>query len=259
MSLCLHAGANAIDRAALSLLPLPAARGARHVVRPFIEDVEMIDMFLRDEGYSIVEEAFGVRDDKNGMPADFFGVLTVDSKYSPAGTKDFALQIGIRGSYAQNIPRQMVAGQTIFCCDNMSFTGEIKIGTKQTTNVGQRMPILLREAVRRIPSFAQHQITRVDAYKGRSMTQRSGDATLVECVRRGIMPASNLPRALEYWDAPEHDEHLERGQRTAYTLYNSVTEALKQQSGKANVHQLVDRTVPLTAMFDEGVGLQMFQ
>lgn len=72
MSLMLHAGAAAIDRAALATLPLPQARGSRHVVRPFIEDVELIDGFLRNEGYVIADEAFGVKTGKDDMPTQFF-------------------------------------------------------------------------------------------------------------------------------------------------------------------------------------------
>lgn len=90
------------------------------------------------------------------------------------------------------------------------------------------------------------------------MQQRSGDAVLIECVRRGILNPSQIGKALEYWDAPEHAEHTDRGQRTAFTLYNSVTEALKQQSGKPNILPLWERTIPLTALFDEGVGLTTF-
>ena len=262
MGLMLHAGAAAINRDQLAALPLPAALGPRHVVRPFISDVELVDQFLRDEGYIITDEAFGVRNDKHDMPADFFGVLSVaparSGEYIPAGTADFAMQIGIRGSYAQNFTRGIAVGNTIFCCDNMAFSGEITVGTKQTLNVGDRLPGLLRDAVARIPAFAEHQITRFDAYKGRPMQQRSGDAILIECVRRGILNPSQIGKALEYWDAPEHAEHTDRGQRTAFTLYNSVTEALKQPSGKSNIMPLWERTIPLTALFDEGVGLATF-
>lgn len=262
MSLCLHAGAKAINRDALAALPLPAPLGKRHAIRPFIEDVELIDGFLRNEGYIIADEAFGVRNDKNDMPADFFGVLTVaparEGEYIPAGTADFSLQIGVRGSYAQTMTRAICVGNTVFCCDNMAFSSEIVVGTKQTTNCANRLPQLLADAVARIPAFAEHQIARFDAYKGRPMQQRSGDALLIECVRRGILCPSQIGKALAYWDAPEHAEHLERGQRTAFTLYNSVTEALKQPSGKPNVLPLWERTLPLTALFDEGVGLAMF-
>ncbi len=263
MSLMLHAGANAIDRAALAVLPLPAPQGPRHVIRPFIEDVELIDGFLHNEGYIIKDEAFGVRNDKDNLPADFFGVLTIEpareGEYIPAGTADFNLQIGIRGSYAQKMSRAIAVGNTVFCCDNMAFSGEIKVATKQTLNVANRIPNLLRDAVARIPAFAEHQIKRFDAYKARPVQQRSGDALLIECVRRGILCPSQIGKALEYWDAPVHVEgHTDRGQRTAFTLYNSVTEALKQPSGKPNILPLWERTIPLTALFDEGVGLATF-
>jgi hypothetical protein len=262
MSLCLHAGAQAIDRIALAALPVPAPLGPRHAIRPFIADVELIDTYLGRNGYIISDEAFGVRNDKNDVPADFFGVLTVaparEGEYIPAGTADFSLQIGIRGSYAQTMSRAICVGNRVFCCDNMAFSSEIVVGTKQTLNVANRLPQLLADAVARIPAFAQHQIDRFDAYKNKRVADRAGDALLVECVRRAILNPSQIGKAIEYWDAPEHPEHLERGQRTAYTLYNAVTEALKQPSGKSNILPLWERTIPLTALFDEGVGLDTF-
>lgn len=50
MGLFLHAGANAVNRDQLANLPLPAALGSRHVIRPFIEDVELVSEYLNGVG-----------------------------------------------------------------------------------------------------------------------------------------------------------------------------------------------------------------
>ena len=46
MSLMLHCGASALNRDQLAALPIPAAKGTRHVVRPFVEDVDLIERFF---------------------------------------------------------------------------------------------------------------------------------------------------------------------------------------------------------------------
>lgn len=260
MSLMLHAGAAAIDRAALATLPLPQARGSRHVVRPFIEDVELIDGFLRNEGYVIAEEAFGVKTGKDDMPTQFFGAIEIrpaalEGEYIPAN--DFALTVGIRGSYDQSLPRGLAVGSRVFVCDNLAFSAGVTIATKQTLNIANRIPNLLRDAVARIPAMAEHQNVRFDAYRNYKLSQRAGDAILVECVRRGILNPSNIGQAIAEWDKPKHDEHIADG-RTAWTLFQAVTEAIKPSNAeRAHILGAWNRTVPLTEFLDQGVGLTL--
>ena len=80
MGLMLHAGAHAIDRNALAALPLPEARGSRHVIRPFIEDIELVEHYLGRNGLIIAEEAFGTKVDGKGLPTQFFGAMEVKPK-----------------------------------------------------------------------------------------------------------------------------------------------------------------------------------
>jgi len=150
MGLMLHAGAAAIDRNALALLPLPAAHGARHVVRPFINDVELVDTFLGRNGFVISEEAFGTKTDAKGFPSQFFGVMGIKPKaqegtYIAAGESD---SVGIRGSYDQSLPRGLAVGSRVFVCDNLAFSGSVEVYAKQTTNVGTRIEGLLYDAAR---------------------------------------------------------------------------------------------------------------
>ena len=258
MSLCLHAGAEAINRDALATLPLPAARGPRHVIRPFVEDVELIDGFLRTEGFRIKEEAFGVKTDAKGFPSQFFGALEIrqaalEGEYLPA--EEFALTVGLRGSYDQSLPRGIAVGSRVFVCDNLAFSGEVSVYSKQTTNIGNRIGGLLRDAVAQVPALVEHQNKRFEAYRNYSLSQQKGDAILIECVRRGILNPSNVGQAIKEWDEPRHAEHIADG-RTVWTLFNAVTEAIKPSNPeRAHVLGAWNRTVPLTQYLDRGIGL----
>ena len=261
MSLCLHAGAAAIDRAALATLPIPAARGPRHAVRPFIEDVELIDTFLGRNGFIIAEEAFGVKTDSKGQPSQFFGSLEIKPKvfegeYIPAaGEKDFALTVGIRGSYDQTLPRGLAVGSRVFVCDNLAFSGEVSVYSKQTTNIGARIGGLLESAVGRIPVLAQAQTKRFDAYRNYELSKQKGDAILVECVRLGVLNPSDIGKAIAEWDEPSHGEHIADG-RTVWTLFQAVTEAYKPSNqDRPNVLNAWNRGIPLTEYLDRGIGL----
>lgn len=258
MSLCLHAGAAAINRDALAALPLPAARGPRHVVRPFIEDVELIDTFLGRNGFVIKEEAFGVKTDAKGFPSQFFGAIEIRSKalegdYLPA--EPFALTVGVRGSYDQTLPRGLAVGSRVFVCDNLAFSGEVSVYAKQTTNIGSRIAGLLEAAVGEVPVLADHQARRFDAYRNYELSKVKGDAILVECVRLGILNPSDIGKAIKEWDEPSHPEHAANG-KTVWTLFNAVTESIKPaNTDRAHVLSAWQRTVPLTAFLDKGIGL----
>ena len=261
MGLMLHCGAEHLDRGALAALPLPAARGSRHVVRPFIDDVELVDRFLGDNGFMIASEAFGTKTDAKGFPSQFFGALEIKPRvlegvYLPAGgDKDFALTVGIRGSYDQSLPRGLAVGSRVFVCDYLAFSGEVSVYSKQTTNIAQRIEGLLSDAVSKVPALADMQTARFDAYRNYSLTKAKGDAILIECVRMGVLNACDVGKAIKEWDEPSHPEHAEQG-NTIWKLFNAVTQSIKPANqDRAHLLSAWQRTVPLTKFLDEGIGL----
>jgi hypothetical protein len=247
MSMILHCGAKAITRTELGLLPTPEPMGPRHVVRPFIDDVEMVSDEMKAIGLSITREAFGVTKDAEGMPTRFFGLMELDG----AGDDGFSLMVGLRGSYDQRLPRGLAVGSRVFVCDNLAFGGQIEMHTKQTTNISKRIPVLIRDAVAQIPGAAEEQNARFGAYRAHQVAKRVGDAMLIEMVRRGILMPSHLGRALAEWDKPCHDEHAEDGY-SLWRLHNAVTEALKPANPeRGNVPAVWERTLKMTGMLDD--------
>lgn len=257
MTLCLHAGAHHVSRDQLAQLPIPAARGSRHVVRPFIDDVELVTEYLGNVGLIVKEEAFGVKT-IDGVPAQFFGALEVAPKVLTGeyiGKDDYALTIGLRGSYDQSLPRGLAVGSRVFVCDNLAFSGEVNVHTRQTTFIGDRLPRLLQAAVHQVPALAEHQARRFDAYRDKQLKPRVGDAALIELVRRQVINPSQLGKAIQEWDEPSHKEHAEQG-HSVWRLHNAVTEAIKPANPeRAHILPAWDRTVKLTQFLDECVGL----
>lgn len=75
----------------------------------------------------------------------------------------------------------------MFVCDNLAFSGEIEIRTRQTLNIAQRIPGLMSDAIARILSMAEHQQARFDAYRNVELKPCWGDALLVDMVRHGAL------------------------------------------------------------------------
>lgn len=245
--LMLHCGAHSIARPQLAALPVPGALGPRHVVRPFIEDVELVERELAVWGVGVNDEAFGVTHDGNR----FFGVLEckpLEGDYIPKG--DYSLLVGLRGSYDQSMARGLAVGSRVFVCDNLAFSGEVSVLTRQTTNVAERLPGMLREAVGRIPAMAQHQKARFEQYRLTKLSQRQGDAAMIELVRQQIVNPSQVGRLVREWDEPSHPEHAEDGY-SVWRLFNAVTEAIKPANkDRLAIPSVWERTIPLTNFLD---------
>jgi hypothetical protein len=245
----LHAGAQAMDRNALELLPAPMPLGPRHCPMPFIEDVRLVTQQLAQNGLEVTNEAFGVTL-VDGLPARFFGVMELVSTRT-----SHALVVGLRGSYDQSISRGLAVGSRVFVCDNLAFSGEVTYHTKQTTYIGDRLPRMIADAAMRVPALAAHQEMRFDKYRMTALKPRHGDAAMVELLRLGVLNGHTLPRAVAEWDEPSHPEHAEDG-FSAWRLMNAVTESIKARDPeKPNVLPVWDRTLKLTKFLDEVAGL----
>lgn len=246
MSLMLHAGAEAISRADLMALPAPKPLGPRHNPLPFGTDVELVTRELAGQGLHIEEEQYGVLYTKEGDPARYFGVLELAHEQL-----DHALVVGLRGSYDQSISRGLAVGSRVFVCDNLAFSGEVTFKTKQTTFIEDRLPRMMAEAAIKVPQLAHLQQIRFDKYRQTELRPRAGDAAMIELLRRGVLNANSIQRAVAEWDEPSYAEHAEDGY-SLWRLHNAVTEAIKAKDPeKPNVLPVWDRTIAMTQFFDE--------
>lgn len=251
--LILHCGAQHVTRTELAVLPTPEARGTRHVIRPFIEDVELIHDLMNTQGIAIQDEAYGVLKDQEGIPQRFFGILQV--RLDGINNDQYGLMIGLRGSYDQTLTRALAVGSRVFVCDNLAFSGEINASTRQTTHIADRIPIMLQNAISQIPALAHAQDTRFDAYRNSEITRKEGDALLIEMVRQQALLPSNLGQALHEWDKPSHDEHADQGY-SIWRLQNAVTEAIKPANPeRAAVPTTWIRTRRMTDILDQHLGI----
>lgn len=246
-NLLLHCGAEAMNREDLTELPLPEAQGPRHKPTPFAEFVDVVEEQLREIGLSLNDQAYGATPDGN----KFFGLMEVGDPRT-----DFALTVGLRGSQNQTLARSLAVGSRVFVCDNLAFSGDIRVSTRQTTHMAQRLPKLVASATAQIPRMVETQDRRFDAYRNAGIQPNDGDHLLVEMVRRDILPPSKLGLALREWDEPRHEEHAEQG-HSAWRLYNAVTEAIKPPptSRQANAPGAMNRTQKLTHLIDNELGL----
>jgi len=231
---------NLVTRAQLQEIPTPAPRGAYHQPVPFFDYVELVDTHLKNNGIQLLKEEYCVSKDNE----KFFGMAELKPLEGELITaKDWALTLGLRGSHDMSIPRGLTLGTSVMVCSNLCFHGDLgTFTTKQTINIWERLPQLVREAVSRIPQLAQEQQHTFDSLKNFQLQPRHGDAALVEIHRRGGFTSAELGVAIKEWDRPTYEEHSQDGY-TAWRLLNASTQAIKPRGERVNMELVRQRTM----------------
>lgn len=243
-----------ITRANLADVPTPPAMGARHNPYPFSDYVEQVHHALDLNGLAATQEEYVVGHEGQRL----FGMMKIAPKALEGElitADDWNLTLGLRGSHDQSVARGLTLGSQVIVCSNLMFDGDLgKFNTMQTTNVGARIPGLIRQAVARIPEVAGAMEERYDRYKNFEMKPRWGDAALVEIMRRGGLSPAQLGKAVAEWDRPVHEEHAQYGY-SAWRLMNAATEALKPGGQNTNMNLVQDRTQRVSTFLNEVVGI----
>jgi hypothetical protein len=232
MSLILHRGAKAVTLEELAALPIPKPMGSRHLVRPFHEDVNLLQNLLQQFNNQIVEQRYGVLF-KDEMPSRFFGFMTVTGD-SFSRNNEFSVQIGIRGSYDQSIARKIGIGSRVFVCDNLAMSAEVSFAARQTTGSDKRVLNGLFTIVRdELPQFSQRQLRKFELMKSTPIYHQNAAFLLTTMMLQNVItPTQMKEAATEWWRESEF---------TQWTLYNAVTSALKS----AGEESIWDRSIRL--------------
>lgn len=239
---------NLMTHQQLAQISTPAPRGRFHRPVPFATYVDEVKQAFERAGLKSVQDEFAVSNDGMKM----FGVMEVSPIEGELITSnEWKLLCGVRGSHDQSISRDLTLGSSIMVCSNLCFSGNLgTFHTKQTTHIWDRLPLLIYEAVQRIPEMAQRQELAFERYHNSTMKPRAGDAALAELVRRGALTGAQFAKALQEWDEPSYPEHAEDG-FSIWRLFNASTQALKPTGNNVNHHTIRDRTLIVSGFMDE--------
>lgn len=217
LNLLLHCGANAVNRNDVLNASTPPCT-ATHVPIPHHTLLTEVTDTLRYHNYRVVNEAHALSDDSNR----YFGMLQLETKFV-----DHAIIVGVRNSHDKTFPAAIAAGSGVFVCDNLAFSGEIKIARRHTRFILRDLPRITHRAVSKLHGFYADQDRQFEAYKRCALTDDRARALMVEGVKRGVIGCTHLPRVLAEWETPSHNEFSELN---VWRLFNAVTEVAKAWS-----------------------------
>ncbi len=241
LNLMLHCGSEAVKREELRSVITPKPTHSWCPI-PHHRLLDGVQGMLEFAGLSVVQEAHGLGHGGNR----YFGLLQVANGEQ---AEDYDIVVGVRNSHDKTFPAAVCLGAGVFVCDNLSFSGEVKLARKHTRYINRDLPQLINRAVGLLGDHRRHQETRIAAYKEYEIdTEREAHDIIINALDAGVVPASKVPGVLQEWRSPTHDEFKER---TVWSLFNSFTEVLK---GNARVglyrtqalHGLMDNVCNLT-------------
>jgi hypothetical protein len=224
MTLVVHRGGWSATLVDLASVPVPDPTESYHPV-PYDRFVEEVQLHMPRFGLKIQSSAFALGREGRQM----FGVLTCTNGKA-AG--DYALAIGLRNSYDRSLSVGMVAGTRVFCCDNLAFSGEVKMQRKHTANVFRDLPDLIYRMLSQVSGMRERIAGEVQVMKSHELGAAEADHLIVEAIRRRVLPASWLPKVLSLWEEPKHEEFQPR---TAWSLFNAFTEVQKRLAPRAQM------------------------
>jgi hypothetical protein len=218
-NLMLHRGGKLVTREELEQFKAPPPEGRWYpVVHARVRD--RVRETLDAAGYQIVKEQLAVARDGQ----QFFGVMDLAT---PVSSDKVCLSIGVRNSVNKTFPLGFCAGSRVVVCDNLSFHSELMVRRKHTRFGEQRFNQAIAEAVSKLASFRDEEAKRVEVLQSTELSDVLAESLILRAWERGVILTHQLPRVVEEWRKPSHEEFAGR---TAWSLFNAITAALKERS-----------------------------
>lgn len=239
-NLLLHCGAHNVRREQVFEVSTPESTETWTPI-PHGQLIQTVETTLHASNLTIGGVAHSLTHDG----ARYFGLMEITSEVD---AEDYCWVLGLRNSHDKTFPAGITAGAQVFVCDNLSFSGEVKLARRHTRFIGRDMPLLVECAIGRLLGAWHEQGIRFEAYKGHQIEDRAAHDLIIRAVDVGICSNRLIPDVLSAWRQPAHPAFEPR---TIWSMFNSFTEALKQGS----LAELPKRTEALHGLLDGHVGL----
>lgn len=240
MTLIVHRGGWEATKADLDAVPVPEPTESYHPV-PYGRFIEEVELHVPRFGLQVQSSVFALA--REG--AQMFGVLTCTNGH---GGEDYALAIGARSSYDKSLAVSLTGGTRVWICDNLAFSGEVTMHRKHTVHVFRDLPDLIYRMLSQVSSMRGRIDGEIAAMKVRELPPAHAHHLMVEAVKANVLPASRLPKVIEAWEEPRHEEFAPR---TAWSLFNAFTEVQKGSGPRAQM----DGSLKLSSLFRRELSL----
>ncbi len=237
-NLLLHCGAQAVTRMQVAEAKTPPSTKSWQPV-PHLTVLNAVEVALLERGLTIVNSAYALNRENNR----FFGLLEIGANNSDS---DYRWVVGVRNSHDKSFPAGIVCGTSVLVCDNLCFSGTVKLARKHTRHILRDLGELAHQAVKRLVARFDEQDLRIEKYKRTAIRDETAHDLIIRSVDAGVCSNQHIPRVLNEWRKPTHQTFAPRN---VWSLQNSFTEVLK-----GNLNLLPGRTEALHKLLDRHAG-----
>jgi hypothetical protein len=243
--LMLHCGGHQVDLQNVREVDTPLPAGAHYPIA-HASLIDNVQAAMMDHGMQITEQAHAIT--KGGMA--YFGLMSVTPEDADPDS-DHGMVVGMRNSHDKTCSAGLALGHRVFVCDNLCFSGEVRLARKHTRNIMTDLPGLIVQAIGMLTSVRMEQEERIGHYKEFSFdSDIDVHDFLIRSVDAGVVSNARMRKVLEEYRKPSHEEFIEGGP-TAWRLLNAYTECQKG----TNLFQLPRVQRRLQGMLDLETGL----
>lgn len=240
-NLILHCGASHVDLKDVRKVKTPGPTSSWCPI-PHHELIATVQNTLKSTNLRIGTQAHSLSHEGQR----YFGLMEIHAK--KAGSEDYCYVLGLRNSHDKTFPAGIVAGASVFVCDNLSFNGDIKFARKHTRFINRDLPQLVSRSIGLLLAKWHSMDTRISAYKEAQIDDVKAHDLIIRSVDVGVCSNRLIPDVLHEWREPKHDAFEGRN---VWSLFNAFTESLKEGS----LSELPKRTEALHGLLDSHVGL----
>lgn len=242
--LTLHRGGELVTETELGLVTTPEATKTHYPI-PHTELLRTVkETLLGGGGYVCDREEHALAN----AGQRYFGVLQLRS--ANVSYNDRSLCVGIRNSHDKTFTAGLVMGNRVFCCDNLSFSGEVTLSRKHTRFIVDDLNRLVAAASSRLISCGKLQDVRFEAYKTAAIDDRDASYMILQALSNKAITTQKVDDVWDQWRKPNHEEFAER---SVWSLFNAFTEIYKGDS----LDLVRKRSQQLHGTFDAHLGLSL--
>ena len=239
-NLTLHCGAHNVDLDEVRSVNTPRSTNSWCPI-PHHQLISQVQKTLKTTNLRIGTQAHSL----SHQGQRYFGLMEIHAQQS---TEDYCWVLGLRNSHDKTFPAGIVAGASVFVCDNLSFSGEIKFARKHTRFIVRDLPQLVSRSIGLLLAKWHDQDKRIEAYKEAEITDIEAHDLIIRATDVGVCSNRLIPPVLNEWREPRYDTFEGRN---VWSLFNAFTESLKD----GNLAELPKRTEALHGLLDTHVGL----
>lgn len=219
-NLILHCGANLVHRRDVESVPIPHSTATWTPI-PHLKLIHCVEQTLVASNLTIASYAHSLTHDGSR----YFGLMEIQSHQS--NSDDYCWVLGLRNSHDKTFPAGITAGASVFVCDNLSFSGEVKLARKHTRFILRDLPQLVGRAIGKLLEKWHDQDTRIATYKEKRLTNIAAHDLIIRATDVGVCSNRLIPTVLQEWREPRHEEFRPRN---IWSFFNAVTESLKRET-----------------------------